>query len=493
MGNRITFEASIDIEPFRKSIVKMTEMTSVFFDMADARANAFSETLGSVGNNFNISDQFDAANASISEGASAIDSYNRSLSGTTDALVAAAAMALTKFGPKGILASVALTVTYAFIQSESFERMKADAEEARKIHQEMVNEMEYSWGNYKRGIEQNFEEITEAHSGLNYSMLADMQMFGYELADFSQFRIDDAIEANEVVKKSFRSMVDDIFTDALDPFSDGWSEFYDYLQEGARGANEVVTESFKKMNKELLISVLDPLNEEWGGFYETFEKGAEITNKAVKLSFESMSKDVSSGALTRIGEDCDALWERLESGAGGVTHAIKRLFEGLSSELRKPLNGIISLVNGKVQRVIEGLNGVIGGINAMGFDLPPWLGGGSFRPNIPKIPSLQIPMLARGGIVDRPTLALIGERGKEAVMPLENNTGWITDLANSIGAVVGAQLSSNQSALLSNYSALDSDRPINLYLDGRKVAEGIMDDFVEVAKWRDIQLSPVFG
>jgi len=102
-------------------------------------------------------------------------------------------------------------------------------------------------------------------------------------------------------------------------------------------------------------------------------------------------------------------------------------------------------------------------------------------------------MLARGGIVDRPTLALIGERGKEAVMPLENNIGWITDLANSIGAVVGAQLSSNQSALLSNYSALDSDKPINLYLDGRKVAEGIMDDFVEVARQRDIRFSPVFG
>ena len=96
-----------------------------------------------------------------------------------------------------------------------------------------------------------------------------------------------------------------------------------------------------------------------------------------------------------------------------------------------------------------------------------------------------------GGVVDRPTLALIGERGKEAVMPLENNTGWITDLANSIGAVVGAQLAISRAEPGIN-SMLDSIRPIKLYLDGRKVAEGIMDDFVEVARQQDVQLSPMF-
>jgi len=176
-----------------------------------------------------------------------------------------------------------------------------------------------------------------------------------------------------------------------------------------------------------------------------------------------------------------------------VTEGWNSFWEGVQGFTRTGANSVIGTVNRMIQGVTNGVNSVIGAFNSIGFDMPAWMGGGSFRPNIPKIPSVQIPMLARGGIVDRPTLALIGERGKEAVMPLENNTGWITDLANSIGAVVGSQLAFNQSAMHSSYSALDSDRPINLYLDGRKVAEGIMDDFVEVAKWRDIQLSPVFG
>jgi len=46
MGNRITFEAEINTEPFKKSIGEMTEVTNAFFDMADARAAAFSTHLG---------------------------------------------------------------------------------------------------------------------------------------------------------------------------------------------------------------------------------------------------------------------------------------------------------------------------------------------------------------------------------------------------------------------------------------------------------------
>lgn len=47
-----------------------------------------------------------------------------------------------------------------------------------------------------------------------------------------------------------------------------------------------------------------------------------------------------------------------------------------------------------------------------------------------------VPMLAKGGIVNGATLAMIGENGKEAVMPLENNTGWINQLAEKLNAIM---------------------------------------------------------
>ena len=49
----------------------------------------------------------------------------------------------------------------------------------------------------------------------------------------------------------------------------------------------------------------------------------------------------------------------------------------------------------------------------------------------------NIPYLAKGGIIDEPTLAMVGEAGKEAVVPLENNTEWMKTVAKGISAELG--------------------------------------------------------
>lgn len=73
------------------------------------------------------------------------------------------------------------------------------------------------------------------------------------------------------------------------------------------------------------------------------------------------------------------------------------------------------------------INGFIGGLNQI--KLPDFLGG--FSISLP-----YIPYLAKGGIVDSPTLAMVGEAGKEAVMPLENNTGWMNVLAHKLSELM---------------------------------------------------------
>ncbi len=72
------------------------------------------------------------------------------------------------------------------------------------------------------------------------------------------------------------------------------------------------------------------------------------------------------------------------------------------------VNGIVVVLN----QLIRGMNDVIQGENL--------LTPGHFG-DIPKIP--YIPTLARGGIVTSPTLAMIGEHGPEAVVPLSGGFG----------------------------------------------------------------------
>lgn len=64
-----------------------------------------------------------------------------------------------------------------------------------------------------------------------------------------------------------------------------------------------------------------------------------------------------------------------------------------------------------------------------GYD---WINGNKTQnTNYPA--NVTVPKMATGGIVNGATLAMIGEAGKEAVVPLENNTEWIDKLAAKIG------------------------------------------------------------
>ena len=94
-------------------------------------------------------------------------------------------------------------------------------------------------------------------------------------------------------------------------------------------------------------------------------------------------------------------------------------FGGLGASIANGFKGAINWLISKI-------NDLVGRLNSWSLPKPiRALMGGGF--NLGYIQSL-----AKGGIVDGPTNAIIGESGREAVMPLENNTGWITDLAKMI-------------------------------------------------------------
>jgi hypothetical protein len=86
------------------------------------------------------------------------------------------------------------------------------------------------------------------------------------------------------------------------------------------------------------------------------------------------------------------------------------MWDGIKNAFRSAINWIIGAWNGlqfsiHIPKVhIKGTNVDVGG-GELGFGVP------------------SIPMLANGGIVNSPTLALIGEAGPEAIVPLNRGSG----------------------------------------------------------------------
>jgi hypothetical protein len=93
------------------------------------------------------------------------------------------------------------------------------------------------------------------------------------------------------------------------------------------------------------------------------------------------------------------------------------LFQSLLATVKTIFNGIATIWNNTVGKLSFKLPSWVPGIGGKGFDMP------------------NIPMMAQGGIVTSPTLALIGERGPEAVIPLSGaNAGG--GMGNTINVTV---------------------------------------------------------
>lgn len=103
----------------------------------------------------------------------------------------------------------------------------------------------------------------------------------------------------------------------------------------------------------------------------------------------------------------------------------KEKFDTIKDGGKEALNGLIGIVENAINFIVRNLNKI--SINVP--DWVPQIGGRSFGINIPEV---SIPRLAKGGIATQSIIANIGENGKEAVLPLENNTGWMDILADKI-------------------------------------------------------------
>lgn len=137
---------------------------------------------------------------------------------------------------------------------------------------------------------------------------------------------------------------------------------------------------------------------------------------------------------------------------GNIRDKVVGVFEAMVKTLGGVWAGIGGIVKKAFNAVISIVNSAIRGLNRLSITIPDWLpgGGGTFGFNIP-----QIPMLAEGGIVNSATLAIIGESGPEAVIPLdrykENNGGATTIIIQLDGRTIAENTIQKMPKILKMY------------------------------------------
>jgi phage-related protein len=129
----------------------------------------------------------------------------------------------------------------------------------------------------------------------------------------------------------------------------------------------------------------------------------------------TVAVNVWQGIKTAVGN----VWSWLRGVASTIRSVFSDVWNGIKTVAINAWNGIRSSITGAINGVIGGLNFLIDQINKIQIHIhvdPPGPGSINFDWNGMNLPSIQ--PLAKGGIVTGPTLALIGEAGPEAVVPL---------------------------------------------------------------------------
>ncbi|MDS4848030.1 hypothetical protein RLM50_06085 [Streptococcus pneumoniae] len=126
-------------------------------------------------------------------------------------------------------------------------------------------------------------------------------------------------------------------------------------------------------------------------------------------------------AFSSIGGFFSGVWSTVQS---IFVNAGQKVGSAVGGAFRSAVNAVL----GTIENVVNGFIGMINGVLGVVRNLPGlgWVGS---------VSTVSLPRLARGGIVDSPTIAMIGEAGKEAVVPLEN-TGFIQTLGRVVSSAV---------------------------------------------------------
>ena len=173
------------------------------------------------------------------------------------------------------------------------------------------------------------------------------------------------------------------------------------------------------MIKGFISNTLDTINTIWKSIWEGIKNFASNIWNGLLDKIDSVFpgmrdiietiintiKTKISNALNNIKTTWNNIWN-------GLKTTISNVWNGIWSIIKKVINSILGGIEKMVNGIANGLNNVIRGLNNIKFTIPDWvpnIGGKGFGININTIGTISLPRLAKGGIIDSPTVALMGE------------------------------------------------------------------------------------
>jgi phage-related protein len=293
------------------------------------------------------------------------------------------------------------------------------------------------------------------------------------------------VEAGPKIWEAFTEIFSKAWTKIQEIFAkvgEWFTNMFSKAWEGIKGIwNNVV--GFFQGIWDGICSVFSAVGDWFKGVFEGAWNGIKSIWNGVTGFFRGIWNGIVS-IFQGVGNWFSNIWNSAVSGVKNAWNGIQTWFQNL-------WNGICTVIKTPINWIIGAINCIIDGLNCIAIDIPDWvpgIGGQHWGFDLDHIAEL-----AEGGVVDRPTPAIFGERGAEAVVPLENNTGWINRIAKQIHQFsvedgTDARTLASNGGFMTAIKTEIGDRIRNLETIVARILEELQNFFPEFLDAFDVQI-----
>lgn len=149
----------------------------------------------------------------------------------------------------------------------------------------------------------------------------------------------------------------------------------------------------------------EPIRKFWIGLWNGAIENAKQSFAAIGEVFKVVAKTFDDWLIKPISRAWSTLIQQLPKAMQNLGSSIKNVFDGIINTIKGAIRNVLQFIAGNINKIGSNVNKLIGAYNK----LP--------GPDIPYVPTFTVPAFAEGGVVRKPTLAMVGEAGTEYIIP----------------------------------------------------------------------------
>lgn len=248
---------------------------------------------------------------------------------------------------------------------------------------------------------------------------------------------DENVAAQEEAYKNLSSTVDESMNKVNESLKDAKKNIESFTKDSKSLSNKLKT-SFDgigdKISSEFTkasTSITKTINQIQG----TVNNSTSTIKSNISNSFTNMLQTVNS-MLNNINSSFQSASTRIINISNNLASTVLKQYQTMNAQSQNYFNSMrnnsINAMNDVYRNVsnqLQNIKSLFNNFNAtLKVKVPHFYMTGQFNAETRQVPKVGVNYFARGAVVDRATLGVFGEAGKEALVPLENNTEWMDTL-----------------------------------------------------------------